>query len=90
MKHSKLFRLVAGVALIAFATTGFAANAKMSGKVKGHANSGGNHELSVIVHYHTKPNQAEDNRLNGLEPADQARLRQAQDAGPEDQGQQAR
>ena len=70
MKHTHLFNLIAGLALVVFTATGFAANDKLSKKLTDKAQGGGKERVSVIVQYHAKPGQAEDNRLNGLGATD--------------------
>jgi hypothetical protein len=67
MKRKPFVKLVTGVMLIMFATTGFAASDKISRKAKEHAQSGGSHEISVIVRYSSMPGQSEDQRLGGLQ-----------------------
>ena len=69
MKRTHFYNLIAGLALIAFSATGLASD-KMSDKIKDTSNSGGSNKVSVIVQYHAKPDQAEDNRLNGLGATD--------------------
>ena len=67
MKCMKCFNLIAGLVLVAFTATGFAANDKLSTKLKDKAQSGGNETVSVIVQYHAMPDTAENDRLAGLE-----------------------
>jgi len=65
------FRMLA--ALLAIGASGaLAANgdAQMSDRAAERAHSGGTDKISVIVHYHARPDQAEDNRLNGLGATD--------------------
>ena len=70
MKRNHFGTIIAGLALVVFTATGFAASDKMSDKVKNKSQGGGNDKVSVIVQYHAKPGQAEDNRLNGLGATD--------------------
>jgi len=70
MKRNHFGTIIAGLALVVFTATGFAASDKMSDKVKNKSHGGGNDKVSVIVQYHAKPDQAEDHRLNGLGATD--------------------
>ena len=70
MKCKHFWNVIAGLTLVVFTVTGLADSNKLSKKLKGKAQGGGNDKVSVIVQYHAKPNSAEDSRLNGLGATD--------------------
>ncbi len=66
MQRKCFFNLIAGLVMVAFTATGFAADEKISKKLKDKAQGSGNETVSVIVQYHAMPDTAENSRLATL------------------------